>query len=301
MQDIEFTVRTRQTVDAADAQRANAPPLLHSRSRSIWRTIGLITRAGGDRSGLIPLSARSAAASDARSQGDARRDRTGACPRRPARHRGKVVFDSRHREKWMARWSAGQSVILVRVSRPAPKTSTACTPPRAYLTARGGMTSHAAVVARGMGRPCVSGAGSLRDRLREAKTLRVSGHSRSARVTCDHHRRRRSGEVMLGEVATVQPELSGDFAALMVWADAARRLKVRANAETPLDCRKSRVDFGAEGIGLCRTEHMFFEAANASPHARDDPGGGPERGRKLALAKLLPEQRSRFCRRYLRP
>ncbi|MDM7958087.1 putative PEP-binding protein, partial [Blastomonas sp.] len=160
---------------------------------------------------------------------------------------------------------------------------------RGILTARGGMTSHAAVVARGMGRPCVSGAGSLsidtktkllrigKRELREGDTITIDGTT---------------GEVMMGSVPTVQPELVGDFGVLMGWADKVRRLKVRTNAETPEDCRVAR-DFGAEGIGLCRTEHMFFEASRIT-NVRQMILAEDEAGRRAALEKLLPEQRADF-------
>ncbi len=161
---------------------------------------------------------------------------------------------------------------------------------KGILTARGGMTSHAAVVARGMGRPCVSGAGSLANR-RQGQDL---AHRRPELgegdiITIDGT----SGEVMAGAVPTLQPELVGDFGTLMVWADAGRRMKVRANAETPLDAQTAR-DFGAEGIGLCRTEHMFFDAARITA-VRQMILADDEKGRRAALDKLLPEQRKDFA------
>jgi pyruvate,orthophosphate dikinase len=146
------------------------------------------------------------------------------------------------------------------------------------------------VVARGMGRPCVSGVGSLAIDAK-AKLFRVGGHEvrEGDIVTIDGA----TGEVMLGEVATVQPALAGDFGVLMAWADDVRRLKVRTNAETPLDCRTAR-RFGAEGIGLCRTEHMFFDASRISA-VRQMILAEDEKGRRAALDKLLPEQRSDFA------
>ncbi|MFN5645722.1 MAG: putative PEP-binding protein, partial [Sphingomonadales bacterium] len=160
---------------------------------------------------------------------------------------------------------------------------------RGILTARGGMTSHAAVVARGMGRPCVSGAGSLAID-NAAKLLRVAGRTLSEGdvITIDGA----TGEVMAGSVPTLQPELVGDFGTLMEWADGSRRMKVRANAETPLDAQTAR-DFGAEGIGLCRTEHMFFDASRITA-VRQMILAEDERGRRAALEKLLPEQRRDF-------
>jgi pyruvate,orthophosphate dikinase len=157
------------------------------------------------------------------------------------------------------------------------------------LTTRGGMTSHAAVVARGMGKPCVSGAGSIRVDY-AAGTMTAGGRTFRAGdvITIDGT----TGEVLAGAVAMSQPELSGDFSRLMEWADAARRLKVRANAETPADARAAR-SFGAEGIGLCRTEHMFFDGDRILA-VREMILADNENGRRAALAKLLPMQRSDF-------
>jgi pyruvate,orthophosphate dikinase len=152
------------------------------------------------------------------------------------------------------------------------------------------MTSHAAVVARGMGRPCVSGASAVYIDL-AARTLRIGSRelAEGDTVTIDGA----SGEVMAGEVPTVEPELSGDFGTLMEWADRHRRMAVRTNAETPADCRMAR-QFGAEGIGLARTEHMFFDAARISA-VRQMILAEDEAGRRAALARLLPEQRADFA------
>ncbi|MFD1951302.1 pyruvate, phosphate dikinase [Sphingomonas arantia] len=207
-------------------------------------------------------------------------------PASPGAASGMVVFDADTAEK---RSEQGESVILVRVET-SPEDIHGMHAAKGILTARGGMTSHAAVVARGMGRPCVSGVGTLNIDAK-AKVMKVGG--REVRegdiLTIDGS----TGEVMLGEVPTVQPELSGDFAALMVWADKVRRLKVRTNAETPNDCRTAR-EFGAEGIGLCRTEHMFFDAARITA-VRQMILAEDEAGRRKALALLLPEQRSDFA------
>jgi pyruvate,orthophosphate dikinase len=185
-----------------------------------------------------------------------------------------------------------EAVILIRTET-SPEDIHGMHAAKGILTARGGMTSHAAVVARGMGRPCVSGAGGIAIDAK-AGVMRV-GLGADARVvnagdtiTIDGT----TGEVMAGEVPTVQPELSGDFATLMVWADGVRRLRVRANAETPLDAKVAR-DFGAEGIGLCRTEHMFFDAERIT-NVRQMILAEDEAGRRAALDKLLPEQRSDF-------
>jgi pyruvate,orthophosphate dikinase len=206
-------------------------------------------------------------------------------PASPGAASGIAVFDSDSAEK---RAEQGQSVILVRTET-SPEDIHGMHAAKGILTARGGMTSHAAVVARGMGRPCVSGAGSLSIDA-AAKIARVGGREirEGDTLTIDGS----TGEVMAGEVATVQPELSGDFGTLMGWADASRRMKVRANAETPADCRIAR-EFGAEGVGLCRTEHMFFESARITA-VREMILAEDEKGRRLALAKLLPEQRADF-------
>ena len=178
---------------------------------------------------------------------------TKGLPASPGAASGKIVFDADTAEKWNDR---GEAAILVRVET-SPEDIHGMHAARGILTARGGMTSHAAVVARGMGRPCVSGAGSLAID-NAAKLLRVAGRTLSEGdvITIDGA----TGEVMAGSVPTLQPELVGDFGTLMEWADGSRRMKVRANAETPLDAQTAR-DFGAEGIGLCRTEHMFFDAS----------------------------------------
>lgn len=217
---------------------------------------------------------------------DAKRDvLTKGLPASPGAASGKVVFDADAAERAAA---AGEAVILVRVET-SPEDIHGMHAAKGILTARGGMTSHAAVVARGMGRPCVSGAGSLSID-NKSKLLRIG--SREVRegdiLTLDGS----TGEVMVGAVATVQPELAGDFGTLMEWADQVRRLKVRANAETPLDCQTAR-DFGAEGVGLCRTEHMFFDAARITA-VRQMILASDEAGRRAALAKLLPEQRADF-------
>ncbi len=158
------------------------------------------------------------------------------------------------------------------------------------LTSRGGMTSHAAVVARGMGRPCVAGAGSIQIDS-DAKTMRVGDTviREGELVTIDGS----TGEVMLGAVATVKPQLSGNFSTVMQWADQHRRMQVRANAETPLDAKIAH-GFGAEGIGLCRTEHMFFDPQRIQ-HVREMIFSTNTHARRDALAKLLPAQRSDFA------
>jgi pyruvate, orthophosphate dikinase len=206
-------------------------------------------------------------------------------PASPGAACGKAVFDADTAEK---RAEGGEKVILVRIET-SPEDIHGMHAAQGILTARGGMTSHAAVVARGMGRPCVSGAGSISIDYRN-RCFRVGGTEvrEGEVITIDGT----TGEVMLGAVPTIQPELAGDFGVLMGWADRHRRLKIRTNAETPADCRTAR-DFGAEGIGLCRTEHMFFEPDRIT-NVRQMILAANEAGRRAALDKLLPAQRGDF-------
>jgi pyruvate,orthophosphate dikinase len=206
-------------------------------------------------------------------------------PASPGAASGKVVFSADEAE---AAASRGESIILVRIET-SPEDIHGMNAAKGILTTRGGMTSHAAVVARGMGRPCVTGAGDLHIDY-AAGTMAVRNHLVRAGdlITINGS----TGDVMLGEVPTIEPKLSGDFATLMGWADALRTLKVRANAETAVDARAAR-GFGAEGIGLSRTEHMFFQADRIGP-MREMIMADEERGRRAALAKLLPMQRADF-------
>ncbi len=205
-------------------------------------------------------------------------------PASPGAASGEVVFNSDEAERLA---QEGRKVILVRVET-SPEDIHGMHAAAAIVTARGGMTSHAAVVARGMGRPCVCGAGDLKIKGDDEFTVAGRAVKKGEIVTVDGA----SGEVFFGKVDTIEPELSGDFATLMGWADKVRRLKVRANAETPHDAKVAR-GFGAEGIGLCRTEHMFFEADRIVA-VREMILAGDTDGRKAALAKLLPMQRSDF-------
>ncbi|BBK38138.1 pyruvate, phosphate dikinase [Allostella sp. ATCC 35155] len=207
-------------------------------------------------------------------------------PASPGAASGAVVFNAEEAE---ARAQRGDAVILCRVET-SPEDIQGMHSARGILTTRGGMTSHAAVVARGMGRPCVAGAGELRiDYRAQTMTVRDTVIKAGDRITIDGG----SGEVMLGAVPTVEPKLSGDFAQLMEWADGIRRMKVRTNAETPADARTAR-KFGAEGIGLCRTEHMFFDAGRIVA-VREMIMANDVEGRRRALAKLLPMQRQDFA------
>jgi pyruvate,orthophosphate dikinase len=206
-------------------------------------------------------------------------------PASPGAATGEIVFSSEDAEQAKAE---GRNVILVRVET-SPEDIHGMHAAEGILTTRGGMTSHAAVVARGMGKPCVSGAGSLRVDYRNG-TMLAAGQTfkKGDVITVDGG----NGQVLKGKVAMLQPELSGDFGKLMEWADKTRRMKVRANAETPADARTAR-SFGAEGIGLCRTEHMFFEGERIIA-MREMILADKEDGRRAALAKLLPMQRSDF-------
>jgi pyruvate, orthophosphate dikinase len=210
---------------------------------------------------------------------------TRGLPASPGAASGKIVFSAEEAESCASR---GEAVILARVET-SPEDIHGMHAARGILTARGGMTSHAAVVARGMGRPCVAGAGDLRiDYAAGTMSVRNVLVRAGDLLTINGS----TGEVILGEVPTIEPILSGDFATLMGWADELRTLKVRTNAETPTDARAAR-NFGAEGIGLSRTEHMFFEADRIGA-IREMIMADEERGRRAALAKLLPMQRADF-------
>jgi len=187
-----------------------------------------------------------------------------------------------------SRAGRGESVILVRVET-SPEDIHGMHAAAGILTARGGMTSHAAVVARGMGRPCVSGAGEVRIDIASGKVFIGDVEFKDGdMITIDGG----VGEIYQGEIAKVQPRLSGAFEVLMGWADSLRRMKVRTNAETPTDARMAR-EFGAEGIGLCRTEHMFFDADRIVT-MREMIMASDSLGRQAALDRLLPMQRQDF-------
>ncbi|MEM7693507.1 MAG: pyruvate, phosphate dikinase [Pseudomonadota bacterium] len=208
-----------------------------------------------------------------------------ALPASPGAAAGEIVFSSEEAEKLAA---MGRPCILCRVET-SPEDISGMHAAEGIFTTRGGMTSHAAVVARGMGKPCVSGAGSVRIDY-AAGTMRAGDVTLKVgdKVTIDGA----TGEVLMGEVPMLTPELSGDFQRIMAWADAARRMRVRTNADTPHDARTAR-NFGAEGIGLCRTEHMFFEPARINA-MREMILADDKAGRRAALEKLLPMQREDF-------
>jgi len=205
-----------------------------------------------------------------------------ALPASPGAATGKIVFSSEDAEIWTKR---NENVILVRIET-SPEDIGGMHVAQGILTTRGGMTSHAAVVARGMGTPCVSGAGDVRVDYKAKTMTTMDGLilNEGDVITLDGS----SGEVMLGAVPTIQPEFSGEFAKLMEWGDAIRTMGVRTNAETPQDAEMAR-SFGAEGIGLCRTEHMFF-APERINHVREMILAENEDQRRSALEKIQPFQ-----------
>ena len=206
-------------------------------------------------------------------------------PASPGAATGRIVFSAEDAEAWVEK---GERVILCRTET-SPEDITGMHVSEGILTTRGGMTSHAAVVARGMGTPCVSGAGELRVDYSK-KTLHALGQTLNEGdvITLDGS----TGEIMLGEVAMIQPEVSGDFGELMAWVDEIKVIGVRANAETPLDALTAK-KFGAEGIGLSRTEHMFFDP-HRIVHMRQMILARDETERRKALDNLLPHQRQDF-------
>jgi pyruvate, orthophosphate dikinase len=207
-------------------------------------------------------------------------------PASPGAASGEIVFSA---DEAQALRQSGRKSILVRVET-SPEDIHGMHAAEGIVTTRGGMTSHAAVVARGMGKPCVSGVGGIRiDYNRQTMTVGGVTLKKGDILTIDGG----SGEVMQGAAAMVKPEMTGDFATLMSWADSVRRMKVRANAETPADARVAR-SFGAEGIGLCRTEHMFFDGERIVA-VREMILADTEQGRRAALANLLPMQRQDFA------
>jgi pyruvate, orthophosphate dikinase len=206
-------------------------------------------------------------------------------PASPGAASGQIVFSSDEAETLKSR---GQEVILVRVET-SPEDIHGMHAAEGVLTTRGGMTSHAAVVARGMGKPCVSGAGTIRvDYATDTMSAGGVTLKKGDIITIDGS----TGQVLAGKVPMLEPELSGEFSTLMGWADKVRRLRVRANADTPTDARLA-LKFGAEGIGLCRTEHMFFDE-NRIRVVREMILADDEQSRRAALSKLLPMQRADF-------
>jgi pyruvate,orthophosphate dikinase len=206
-------------------------------------------------------------------------------PASPGAATGRIVFNAEDAEEWTER---GEKVILLRIET-SPEDIGGMKSAEGILTSRGGMTSHAAVVARGMGKCCVSGCGDLKiDYSR--RSVRVEGRNfkEGDWLSIDGS----TGEVMEGKMPTKPPKIGGDFAVLMSWADEFRRLGVRTNADTPDDAERAR-NFGAEGIGLCRTEHMFFEGDRIKS-MREMILARDEDGRRIALDKLLLMQRDDF-------
>ncbi len=206
-------------------------------------------------------------------------------PASPGAASGKVVFDADEAEEL---GNKGEKVVLVRPET-TPDDIHGIIAAEGVLTSRGGMTSHAAVVARGMGKPCVAGAGDIYIDL-DMKVFKVGDLEvkEGDKITIDGA----TGEVILGEVPMIEPELSGEFLTILKWADEVRRLGVRANADTPEDAKKAR-EFGAEGIGLCRTEHMFM-AQDRLPIVQEMILADNKEDRKKALDKILPMQKGDF-------
>ncbi|WP_425064467.1 pyruvate, phosphate dikinase [Reyranella sp.] len=282
MQDIEFTVQrgklymlqTRNGKRTAKAALKIAVDMVHEGLIDKREAVSRIVPASLDQllhPTLDPKAARKVIAK--------------GLPASPGAASGKVVFTADDAEK-QAR--AGEKVILVR-RETSPEDIHGMHAAEGILTSTGGMTSHAAVVARGMGKPCVAGAGDVRID-GKAGTLSVRGTvvKSGDTITLDGS----TGEIILGVVPTVQPELSGDFSQLMEWADEFRKLGIRTNAETPTDAAQAR-KFGAEGIGLCRTEHMFFEGDRIVA-VREMILADDEKSRRAALAKIQPMQRQDF-------
>jgi pyruvate,orthophosphate dikinase len=282
MQDIEFTVQrgTLYMLQTRSGKRT-APAALKIAAEMV--DVGLISEAEAisriDPAALDQLlhpTLDPAAARDIIARG---------LPASPGAASGKIVFSADDAE---AQANAGDAVILCRVET-SPEDIHGMHAALGILTTRGGMTSHAAVVARGMGRPCVSGAGELRiDGKSKVIRVRDIELQEGDEITIDGA----TGEVMKGRVPTLQPELSGDFARIMAWADEIRTMKVRANADTPAESETAR-QFGCEGIGLCRTEHMFFDAGRIVA-VREMILADTESHRRKALAKILPMQRQDF-------
>ncbi|HTE53837.1 MAG TPA: pyruvate, phosphate dikinase [Kofleriaceae bacterium] len=210
---------------------------------------------------------------------------TKGLPASPGAAIGRVVFSANQAEEWVKR---GETVILVRTET-SPEDIHGMKVAAGIVTARGGMTSHAAVVARGMGRPCVTAATDLKvDHARERFTVGKTVVAKGDVITLDGS----TGEVFVGPATLVPASMSAEFETLMSWVDEVRRLRVRTNADTPADARTARA-FGAEGIGLCRTEHMFF-APERILAVREMILAGDEAGRRAALVKILPMQRDDF-------
>ena len=282
MQDLEFTVQQKKLymLQTRNGKRTTGGQPAHGSGHGAR---GADRPRRGGAAGQS-LGARPVAAPDARPESGAHLARQGPAGQ-PGRRVGAVVFNADEAE---SRALKGEAVILVRIET-SPEDIHGMNAARGILTTRGGMTSHAAVVARGMGRPCVAGAGGLAVDY-NAQTLSAAGKTvRDGEIiTLDGT----TGEVFIGAVAMIEPAMSEDFATLMAWADKARRMGVRANAETPLDAETAR-KFGAEGIGLSRTEHMFFDPKRIGL-VRQMIMATDEGGRRAALARLLPFQREDF-------
>jgi pyruvate, orthophosphate dikinase len=288
MQDVEFTIERGKLymLQTRNGKRTGAAALKiavdHVREGMIDEQTAVLRVEPGLLDQLLHPSVDEAAKQQARTQGDYL---TSGLPASPGAATGKIVFDPDEAETLA---EDGEKVILVRTET-APEDFHGMVAAQAVLTARGGMTSHAAVVARGMGKPCVAGAGELSIDY-AGQTVSVNGKQlkHGDPITLDGG----TGEVFAGELKTVAPEMTDDFMEFMGWADKYRTMGVRANADTPNDARVAR-EFGAEGIGLCRTEHMFFEGDRIDA-VREMIVADTVEARRAALAKIEPLQQGDF-------
>jgi pyruvate,orthophosphate dikinase len=282
MQDIEFTVEEGhlwmlQTRSGKRAGKAMVRVAVDLVTEGVLDRRGAIERIDPDKLGEVMHST-----IDPQSRPT---PLTKGLPASPGAAIGRVVFSAKQAEEWVKR---GETVILVRTET-SPEDIQGMKVAAGIVTARGGMTSHAAVVARGMGRPCVTAATNLRvDHARERFTVGKATVAKGEVITLDGS----TGEVFLGRATLVPASMTEEFQTLMGWIDEVRRLRVRTNADTPADARTARA-FGAEGIGLCRTEHMFF-APERILAVREMILAADEAGRRAALAKILPMQREDF-------
>ena len=283
MQDMEFTVEQGklwmlQTRGGKRTAKAALRIAVELANEGLISKQDAVTR-------IDPRVARSVAASDHRSRSAKRDVIATGLPASPGAASGEIVFSSDEAAKLQA---DGRKVILVRIET-SPEDIHGMHAAEGILTTRGGMTSHAAVVARGMGKPCVSGCGTIRvDYGRGTMSVGQRTFKTGDVITIDGS----VGQVLAGRMPMIEPELSGEFGTLMGWADSVRKLGVRVNGDTPEDARTA-MKFGAEGIGLCRTEHMFFEETRIRT-VREMILSEDEQSRRAALSKLLPMQRADF-------
>ncbi|MFO0916393.1 MAG: pyruvate, phosphate dikinase [Pirellulales bacterium] len=284
MQDIEFTVErgTLFMLQTRTGKRTGAAAVRIAcemvKEKLIDEKTGVLRIPAGDLTQLLLPSFKPSAKKSANVL-------TRGLPASPGAAVGKLAFTA---DEAVTRTAAGEKVLLVR-KETSPEDIDGMHSAAGILTSTGGMTSHAAVVARGWGRCCVAGAGEIHID-EKGRKIKVNGQTFTHKDTLSIDGS--TGEVMAGAVETSKPSLSGDFETVMKWSDKYRRLKVRTNADTPDDAQRAR-EFGAEGIGLCRTEHMFFEGERITP-MREMIVAETEDARRAALKKLLPFQRKDF-------